>query len=60
MDLKHLFRSRLPALGQRGAASVEYLVGVMVVAFAVYMAMSDFGQAAIAGIKLAATDILGL
>ena len=45
---------------ERGSASVEYLVGAMVVAFCTWAAMSDFGQAAIRGIKLAGADILGL
>jgi hypothetical protein len=45
---------------QRGAASVEYLAGVLVVALAVWMLMSDFGQGAIQGIKLAGLDLLGL
>lgn len=39
---------------------MEYLAGVMVVAFLVFMAMSGFGQAAIKGIKLAGLDLLGL
>ena len=60
MSLKDLLRTKLPILGERGSASVEYLVGAMVVAFAVWAAMSDFGAAAIKGIKMAGFDILGL
>ncbi len=60
MESLHVQRARLARLGERGSASVEYLVGAMVVAFCVWAAMSDFGQAAIRGIKLAGADILGL
>lgn len=59
MIRRHTSRHSKRAL-QRGAASVEYLAGVMVVAFAVWMLMSDFGQGAIKGIKLAGLDLLGL
>ncbi len=55
-----IIQARILNTDQRGAASVEYLVGVMVVAFAVWLAMSGFGQAAIKGIKLAGSDLLGL
>lgn len=53
-------QSQTERVTQRGAASVEYLASVMIVAFAVWMLMSDFGQAAIKGIKLAGGDLLGL
>ncbi len=57
---KPRFQISIPSLGERGGASVEYLVGVMVVAFAVWATMSGFGEAAIKGIKLAGSDLLGL
>ena len=53
-------KTRFLNTDQRGAAAVEYLAGVMIVAFAVWLAVSGFGQAAITGIKLAGSDILGL
>ena len=58
MRLIRLFLGK--GLGERGAASVEYLAGVMVIAFATWMAVSDFGKAAIISIKAAGADILGL
>jgi hypothetical protein len=60
MNGQHLRRAPLARLGERGSASVEYLVGAMVVAFCVWAAMSDFGQSAIRGLELAGADILGL
>ncbi len=47
-------------LGQTGSATVEYLVGVMVVVFATWLAVSAFGSAAIDGVKKAGGDLLGL
>ena len=58
MPVKQPLRTR--HLGERGAASVEYLAGVMIIAFATWFAVSDFGRAAIVGIKAAGLDILGL
>ena len=60
MLVKQLSPMKRRVLGERGAASVEYLFGVLVVAFATWAAVSDFGQAAISGIKAAGLDILGL
>ena len=60
MARKQLQRAPRARFDERGSASVEYLVGAMVVAFCCWAAMSDFGQAAIRGLKLAGADILGL
>ncbi|HET9929599.1 MAG TPA: hypothetical protein VFQ35_02880 [Polyangiaceae bacterium] len=44
---------------ERGQITIEYLVTAAAVSLIVYLSCSNFGQATIAGLKLAARDLLG-
>lgn len=44
---------------ERGQVTIEYLVTAAAVGLIVYLSCSNFGQATIAGLKVAARDLLG-
>jgi hypothetical protein len=44
---------------ERGQVTIEYLVTAAAVGLIVYLSCSHFGQATIAGLKVAARDLLG-
>lgn len=44
---------------ERGQITIEYLVTAAAVGLIVYLSCSQFGQATIAGLKVAARDLLG-
>ncbi len=44
---------------ERGQITIEYLVTAAAVGLIVYLACSNFGQATIAGLQVAARDLLG-
>ena len=44
---------------ERGHITIEYLVTAAAVSLIVYLSCSNFGQATIAGLKVAAHDLLG-
>jgi Flp pilus assembly pilin Flp len=54
-------KSNLVALfkNERGQVTIEYLVTAAAVGLIVYLSCSNFGQATIAGLKVAARDLLG-